>query len=199
MKKTIIILSLLAVVAGSCEQKTAQEFYDENFQWKITIPENFKAVNSKKWEKSRERGLHAIENTYGGDIEIEDYTIPIFTFNNGRFNIFEAMYEPFDPEVDGDFFENSQLVNEILYETFITQMPDVLIDTLTTIEKIDNLDFYLFRINITYPNKTIMNMLMYSRLFDKQSFALNIMYQDEKIGQKMLDAWKNSTFEKQTY
>ena len=135
-----------------------------------------------------------IEDTYGEGIE--DNTIPIFTFNNGQFNVFEAMYVPFDPDVDGDFLETCKTVNEVLYETFITQMPDAVIDTLTNIEQIDNLDFYVFKIKISYPNKIIMNMLMYSRLFDKQMFALNIIFQDKEIGQKMLDAWKNSTFEK---
>jgi hypothetical protein len=49
---------------------------------------------------------------------------------------------------------------------------------------------------VTYPNQMTINMLEYSRLFNKQAFAVNIMYQDEKIGQKMLDAWRNSTFGK---
>jgi hypothetical protein len=70
-----------------------------------------KAVNPEKWEKSRERGMQLIEDTYGE--EAGDYTIPIFTFNKGQFNVFEAMYEPFDPEIDGDFLENNKLVNEI--------------------------------------------------------------------------------------
>ena len=194
MRKTVIILSIFAVLIGACGQKKPQEFYDENFKWKIIIPENLKALNPEKWAKSKERGMQAIEDTYGEGIE--DYTIPIFTFNNGQFNVFEAMYEPFDPDVDGDFLENCKLVHEIVYETFITQMPDAVIDTLTNIEQIDNLDFYVFKIKITYPNKMIMNMLMYSRLFDKQSFGLNIIYQDKELGQKMLDAWENSTFEK---
>jgi len=196
MNKTVILLSLFTLFLGSCSngQKTVREFYDENFKWKITIPENLKDANTKKWEKSRERGMQAIEDTYGEGIE--DYTIPIFTFNNGQFNVFEAMYEPFDPEVDGEFLETCKLVNEIMYTTFVTQMPDAVVDTLTTIEQIDNLDFYVFKIKITYPNKMILNMLMYSRLFDKQSFGLNIIYREEEIGQKMLDAWRNSTFGK---
>ena len=44
--------------------------------------------------------------------------------------------------------------------------------------------------------KRTLNMLTYSRLFDKQLFTLNISYIDEEIGQKMLNAWKNSTFGK---
>ena len=37
MKKITIILSVLAVVTGSCGQKTAQGFYDEHFKWKIKL------------------------------------------------------------------------------------------------------------------------------------------------------------------
>jgi Na+-transporting methylmalonyl-CoA/oxaloacetate decarboxylase gamma subunit len=194
MRKTVIFLSILVVIMSACGQKTAQEFYDENFKWKITIPEKLKATNSEKWAKSRERGMQAIEDTYGEGIE--DYTVPIFTFNNGQFNVFEAVYEDFDPEIDGDFFETCKLVNEMMYETFITQMPNTVVDTLTAVEQIDNLDFYVFKIKVTYPNGIILNMLMYSRLFNKQSFGLNIIYRDEEIGHKMLEAWKKSTFGK---
>ncbi len=196
MNKTVILLSLLTLLSISCSnrKKTAQEFYDENFKWKITIPDNLEAANPEKWEKTRQKGKQMIEDTYND--EVGDYTIPIFTFNDGQFNVFESMYETFDPEVDGDFLENNKFVNEILYETFITQMPGIIVDTLTTIEQIDNLDFYVFKIKVTYPNEITLNILMYSRLFDKKSFGLNIIYREEEIGQKMLDAWKNSTFEK---
>ncbi len=198
MKKIIIFLSVFTLFLGSCSngQKTAQEFYNETFKWKIKIPADLDTINSEKREKARGSGMQVIENTYGE--KIEDYTIPIFTFSKGPFNIFEAMYEPFDPEVDGDFLETCKLVNEIVYTTFETQMPDAVIDTLTTVEQIDKLDFHVFKISITYPDGTQMNMLMYSRLFDKQSFDLNIIYRDEEIGQEMLDAWKNSTFEKES-
>lgn len=41
-----------------------------------------------------------------------------------------------------------------------------------------------------------MNVLMYSRLFDKKEFTVNIMYVDNKKGQLMLEAWKKSKFTK---
>ena len=193
MKKTVIILSVLTMLIGACGQKTTQEFYDENFKWKITIPKNLKAVNVEKWAKNRERGLQATEDIYSEDVE---NMIPIFTFNDGRLNGFEALYKTFNPEIDGDFFENCQLIHGIMYEEFVKQMPDAVIDKETTIEQIDNLDFYVFKIKITLPNELPMNMFRYIRLFDKQEFSLGITYHDERIGQKILDAWRNSTFEK---
>jgi len=48
---------------------------------------------------------------------------------------------------------------------------------------------------VTYPNDMIMNLLMYSRLFDDQEFTVNIMYVDKQKGKKMLKSWQNSKFE----
>ena len=65
------------------------------------------------------------------------------------------------------------------------------------IEKIDNLEFQVFKMKIEYPNKMVLNLLMYSRLFGKKEFTVNIMYVDNKKGQLMTEAWKNSKFLKQ--
>ncbi len=37
---------------------------------------------------------------------------------------------------------------------------------------------------------------MFSRLFNKKEFSVNIMYVDAKKGAQMLDAWRNSKFGK---
>lgn len=49
---------------------------------------------------------------------------------------------------------------------------------------------------IEYPNKMVMNLLNYSRLFDKKELTVNIIYVDNKEGQLMIDAWKKSKFSK---
>ncbi len=87
-------------------------------------------------------------------------------------------------------------VNNILYETFKAQMQDIKIDTSRAVEKIDNLEFQTFKMKIAYPNKMVLNLIMYSRLFDKKEFTVNIMYVDNKMGQLMMDAWKKSKFAK---
>ena len=73
-------------------------------------------------------------------------------------------------------------------------MPGIKIDTISTVEKIDNLEFQKFKMKIVYPNKMVFNVIMYSRLFGKREFSVNIMYVDDRKGQLMLEAWKNSKF-----
>jgi hypothetical protein len=176
------------------QQQLTQEFYVENFKWKITIPENMKTENPEKWKKSNEVGVQMVEDTYNE--KVEDNTIPICIFTNGGLNVFEAKYQTYNPEVDGSPSELTKTIYKMIYTTLVTQIPNAVVDTLTTIQKIDNLDFNLLKMDITYQKKKILNISMYSRLFENQMFVFTITYQDEEIGEKMLAAWKNSTFKK---
>ena len=106
-----------------------------------------------------------------------------------------ADYQPFDTEFD-NYIESCEAVNEMLYETFRAQMPDAKIDTTRTVENIDNLEFQTIKFKIEYPNKMVMNMLMFSRLFGDKEFTVNIMYMDQLKGEQMLDSWKKSKFAK---
>jgi hypothetical protein len=75
-------------------------------------------------------------------------------------------------------------------------MPDIKIDSFSTVEKIDNLDFQTFNMKVEYPNKMVLNVIMFSRLFNKREFSINIMYVDKSKGQQMLDSWLKSKFKK---
>jgi len=198
MKKTcnlLILCLILLFFACNGRNKSSQEFYDEMFKWRITIPENLDSVSPELWAKNQERAMTAIKNTYGG-LEVEDNTITIFRFSKGQFNLFEAQYQDFDTKIDGNFVEALDIIYEMIYETLIVQAPNIVIDTIKTIEKIDNLDFYVFKMKGNFPNKMVLNMLMYSRLIDDKMFGVTITYLTEELGQKMINALKNSTFEK---
>src|SRR5690606_1788507 len=148
----------------------------------------------EEWAKMQNKGADAIEKTYNEEVVNQAKTI--FVFKSDQLNYFESNYQPFDTAIDGDYLESCKNVNNMLYETFITQMPDIKIDSTSTVEKIDNLEFQTFKMKIEYPNKMTMNVLMFSRLFDKKEFTVNIMYVDKKKGEQMLDSWKKSKFTK---
>lgn len=197
MKKLIYLIVCLIVTLQSCNGQTTakKEIYNKDFNWKIRIPENFENVSAEDWTKMQNKGADAIEKTFEGEIINQSKTI--FVFKSDQLNYFESNYQPFDVSIDGNYLESCKNVNEVLIETFKSQMPNAKIDTITTVEKIDNLEFQVFKMKIEYPNKMILNLLMYSRLFGKKEFTVNIMYVDNKKGQLMTEAWKNSKFLKQ--
>lgn len=188
-----LFLAFIAAIQICNGQTTpAKEFHDKDFNWTILIPENFQTVSTEEWTKMQNRGAEAIEDTFGEEIINQAKTI--FVFRSNQFNYFEANYQPFDPEVDGDYIESCKNVNALIYETFATQIPDAKIDTASSVEKIGKLEFQTHTMKIVLPNKMVMHQIMYSRLFGKREFSVNIMFVDPKKGQQMLDAWKNSRF-----
>ena len=196
MNKLSYFIVVCTFILQSCQGQgnSSKKIYNPDFKWTITIPENFEKVSNDDWEKMQNKGAEAIENTYEGEI-VNRATI-VFVFKSGQINYFESNYQPFDIATDGDYLENNKGVNEMLYNTFITQMPGIKIDTTRTVEKIDNLEFQNFKMKVVYPNQMVLNVSMYSRLFKNKEFSVNIMYVDDKKGQQMLQAWKASTFGK---
>jgi hypothetical protein len=196
MTYTKFVLFGLIIIFQSCngQKKEKQEIRNKDFNWTITIPENFENVSSADWAKMQNKGADAIEKTYEGDVVNQSKTI--FVFKSDQLNYFESNYQPFDTTVDGDYLASCKAVDEVLYGTFKAQMPGVKIDTTRTVEKIDNLEFQTLKMKIEYPNKMILNLFMFSRLFDKREFTVNIMYVDKIKGQKMLDSWRASKFNK---
>lgn len=196
MNKLNYLIICLTIIIQSCNGQTTskKEIYNKEFNWTITIPENFQNVSSEEWAKMQNKGADAIEKTY--EEKVINQTKIIFVFKSDELNYFESNYQPFDVEVDGDYLESCKKVNDMLYETFVTQMPDIKIDSISTNEKIDNLEFQTFKMKVEYPNKMILNILMFSRLFGKKEFSVNIMYVDNKKGQQMIESWKKSNFSK---
>jgi len=194
MKTFTFFFIFLALTLQGCVGQSIpkREVYNKDFNWTITIPEDFENVSVKEWKKMQNRGAQAIEQTINEEVINETKTI--FVFKSDQLNYFESSYETFDTSTDGDYLTACKSVIEVLYQTFINQMPGINIDTSSTVETIDNLQFQCFKLKVLYPNQVTLNALMYCRLFDKQDLTVNIIYVDPKKGKAMLDALKKSKF-----
>ncbi|GAA5098554.1 hypothetical protein GCM10023210_34840 [Chryseobacterium ginsengisoli] len=192
MKSIFSILFSLFICFNIYAQNSGTEFYSPDFKWKIQIPEGFEKVNSEEWAKMQGKGEQALEKTVGQDVINHSKTI--FIVKSGNFNYLETNYQPFDTKTDGNYEEANKFVNDIVYKSFKENMPDAKITNTTTKEKINNLIFYKSSFKILMPNNMTMEMIMFSRLFGKKEFTLNIMFMDPEKGEEMLNVWKNSTF-----
>ena len=187
-----IVLFILFITNTYSQNSSKNEYYNGEFKWNIVIPENFQYVNSEEQKRLQKKGKDAVEKTFGE--EVINQCKNIFAFNNGKFNYFDSSYQPFDTEIDGDYKTTCKAVNNILYETIKTQAKNSKIDTISSTEIIDKLEFQKFSLKAEFQNGITINMIMYSRLFDKKEFSVNIIFIDEKKGQLMLESWRNSTF-----
>ena len=195
MRTLFQLLLISLVLFQSCKgqtKSTPKEIVNKDFNWRIQIPEGFESVPAEQWAKMQNRGADAIERTY--DAEVENKAKTIFVFKSDQFNYFESNYQPFDSKTDGDYFENFRDVNNLLYGTFEAQMPNAKLDSTSCQETIDGKRFQTFKVTISFPNKMVMEFLMYSRLFKNREFTVNIMTVDKEKQKVLLHAWRNSKF-----
>lgn len=196
MKIIKVAFIILIITFISCKSKTSSDsetLIIEEFNWTVRVPENFEPIDQETWDRTVRRGENAIESTF--DQEMENEAETIFTYTNGQFNNFEANWQPFDIEIDGEYLDTYSEVNKMLYQTFETQIPNAKLDSVSSTQEIDGLEFQRFDVTIDLPNGIKMKSMGFSRLFGKKEFTMNITSVDEKIEKQMLEAFLNSKFE----
>lgn len=196
MKKNSFLLIVITCFFISCNGQSKSQtktVFNKDFKWTINIPAGFDTVNAEVWAKMQNRGAEMIEKTYDGKVENNAKTI--FVFRSDETNYFESNYQPFDTSKDGNYLESFKEVNEILYKTFEEQMKDVKLDSSSSTQVVSGLTFQTFKVTVTLPNKMVLNVFMYSRLFGKREFTVNIMTLDRQKEKELLDSWLNSKFD----
>jgi len=194
MKKlTFLILTIGFLALTSCNKEKVRVIENEDFKWTVTIPKNFRELSESEWDKVEDKGMDAFENVYGE--EVENRATTLFAYKSGKFQTFESNYQIYDLEKDGDYSESNREVNKMMYETFEETMPNVTLDSISSKEIIDGLEFDRFEINIDFPNGIEMTTVGFSRLFNDKDFTINIVYTKESVGKELIGNILNSKFE----
>ncbi len=196
MKLLKYFLFSLAFIVWGCggQEQVPHKVYVEEFKWTITIPKTFTKMTKDELEKNKRKGAEAIEKTTGE--EIEDKTVPLFAVKSDKMNLLESNYQVVDIKEYGSYVDYRNLINSVLYDVYKNMFPNENIDTSSTTELIDGLEFYVFNLNLKSSIGTTLKVFSYSRLFDDKDLTVNIIYSDENKGKLLLDAFRNSKFEK---
>jgi hypothetical protein len=197
MKQYYFAFILLVLIGCGQKKDAANVIHNKDFGWTITIPDKFESVPPAEWEKLKSKGQDAFEKTYDTSVAMNAVK-SIFVFKSDEVNYFESNYQSFDTAVDGSYDESFNGVNNLLYGIFESQIPGAVMDTASSRETIGGLEFHVFHIKMSLADKLNMNFWMFSRLFGKFEFTVNILAADKAKEKALMDAWKNSVFEKKT-
>jgi len=157
MKIFLFFICILSFVSG-CTQDS-KKLYNPDFKWTIFMPQGFKNVSESKGDSLAEKGREMIEKSSG--IQVEKTATTIFFFADGPSNYFEANYQPFDTADIGDYLTTFNLVSVVLYNAIADSSPGIVLDSLSSEEKIDGLDFLLFKLKAHLPNGTKLDYSLY--------------------------------------
>lgn len=190
----VSLLGLLLLFNCSMDKtsSTADPSYFPQFEWSIQLPADFEKVPAEEWDTNKKRGKEAVENTYNEPIP--DYSKQLFVVRKGNFNVMEANYQSYDEEVDGYYPATVKAVNEVLYTTLKTQMPNAKIDSSTGVETIGELDFYAFYFSVDYASGQRLQTVLFSRLFGNQELGISLSFMDPEAGKSMHKALSTSRF-----
>lgn len=194
MKKLFLYGGLLLVSCTSpAPSPPASQQYFPLFKWTITFPHQFEAIDPADWKAQKEKGMEAVEKTFGE--EVPDFTSQLFAIRKGSYNVMEANYQPYDESIDGPYTATNQSVNEILYHTLETQIPNAQLDSSAYMDTIGGLPFFVFSFSIAYPSGQHLQTLLYSRLFGDKELGISLSYLDTAAGRAMYEALHTSHFE----
>lgn len=197
---SLLVLSLALLSCGQQAppaQKQAasaskREIYDATFKWTVDIPDHFEDVGKAERLRKQEQGANKLKEKYKDGIEFKGENI--FLFKSDQYNYFEALYEPFDQAVHGPYAKSFVTVNKMIFES-LKNPPGNKLDSASSEETVGGLKFHTFKISVDYRNGPVMNWWIYSRLFDKKAFTVNIITIDTAKEKTLLNAWRSSKFE----
>jgi hypothetical protein len=193
----ILILTVLAALsvtlhADGQTTKAPREFVSKELSWKIQIPEGFETVPVEEMAKLQSMGAESVEKTYG--TKVKSRPEPLFSIRSDRFNYFQALCQPLD-SATGDFLKNFKKAGEKTYGILQAQMPEAVLDSTWSETTIDGKVFQTFRVSTVLPNKMQLDVMLYSRVFGKKQFTVNITTIDKEKQRELVRAWQNSKFD----
>ncbi|WP_299278044.1 hypothetical protein [uncultured Psychroserpens sp.] len=197
----LIILTL--ILFASCktdpnkqvDEGTVNEnkYHSNEIGWTIEIPKGWNVTQRGESQKREDKGLKAINEANGIDYDVSGLK-QLISFQKDRRHVFSATSEKFELEYDGEYEDQKKIVKEILYNTYAQN--GIKVDTASSKEIIDNLEFDLYKITVyNQKGEIILYQDLYCRYMNGLDFGVNLNYFNDKEKNELMNAWKNSTFE----
>ncbi len=172
-----------------------KNYKSEEIGWTMEIPDGWTVVDKDLTEERNNKGQKALEKSMGQKVDFTGLK-NLLSLQKGQFNVFQSTSEPFTLDYEGQWEETNAAVKSIIFSTYKDQ--GIKADTsITTIEKIDGLDFHKYSFTIYSPDgEIILNQIMYGRLINGFDFGVNINYNNNKDRDELLKVFKNSKFKR---
>ena len=201
MKYNLVTLLVITILA-SCKSDPNKQidegqivqniYHSEEIGWTMEIPTGWNVTHRSELSRRTKKGLDAINEIAEIDYDASELK-QLLNFQKDRAHIFQSTSEPFELKYEGEWEENNEGLKELIYETYTTR--GIKIDTSSSKETIDNLEFNVFHIKMYGPDgKIILYQDMYGKLINGFDFGVNLNYINVKEKNEMVNAWKNSIF-----
>lgn len=194
-----LIFVLILVFLGtlfSCSPKRSESLYFDEVGWQVTTPEGWKVLSEEEVIKINDMGAKLIQDTFEMDEIDMDNNKVLLALKKNMFNMVMATIEPFNLEIDGDWYENFEQVQNVMVETL--EMPGVQVDISETItQSFGGVDFQTYSLSLKGPNnKALLNQITFGTLINGYDFSISVTYNSDENKQEIITMLEQSKFMK---
>jgi hypothetical protein len=175
---SLCLMGLLLIPGLLPAQQGGTTYIFKAVGWTMTLPPEFKIVDSAKSADLKEAGRKIVGDANNIKLDVSSTRILIGAMKAPR-NNFSAAITPFDPQKDGPYSAVRRRVKEILYKTFVEKIPDGKIDSSSTNIIIDGLAFDKFQVVVALKGKTLFHMVLLAKDYKGYDFGISYLYMDD--------------------
>lgn len=199
MKKVALFLLMAVALTGFAQQP--QSYYNETLGWEINLPDGFTQAGAGESQRGQAQGMAAFKNAYETDVALADAEhagSPLMLYKNGA-ALFEARLQEAAGNADETREESFRFEAHLMEETFKRQAPDARIMQVASSENIGGIEFLKTTFLITLPGNKQFFSQSFSGIVNGKDLRVNLVYNNEADGEKMLDALRHSDFNSRKY
>jgi hypothetical protein len=152
------------------------------FDWKITIPENYKITDIKRTEELENKGYEVAKNANPG-IKVNPHPTQLIGFEKDKYNTFKASYESLVGKKKMTLEEHKTFSEQLLSETY-SKIKELKFELSSSDIKLGEYSFYKIQIRLynAKNDKLLLTQELYNTYIDNHLFSVSIGYTNVEDG-----------------
>lgn len=192
MKIKIILFSIVTVVIIGCSKEN-KTFNVTEIGWSVGLIDGWKIESSRNLNKDLQEGIEIIKKS-GVNPNINGEEISLITLRKNTISKFQVTIIPFKESYKNEWNDKYPLIKNHIYNIFIAQ--GVKVDSTSSKEKIDGVDFEIFNMKIYQNDRQVMEQNMYRTYLNGYDFIINMTNDKPLYKKQMLRTLRKSKFSK---
>ncbi len=171
-------LLIALILASSCNlpRKESKVYTFKDVGWTMTLPAEFKTLDSTGIDNTNQRGKKLMEHSTGTKLDISS-TQTLISAKKGNAT-FSATITPFDTAKDGGYTVAAKTVKDMLYKTFSDQMPGATLDSASEPKTVGGLEFDCFHVTASVKSKPLFTVFVLAKFYKGYDFGISYLYTD---------------------
>jgi len=161
--------------------------------WTLLLPTEFKILDSTENEKLHSKGHKVLKETVGVKTDMKR-TKTLINAMKDRYSLFNSTIRPLNAEQIHNYSKSAQRVKDLLFQAAKAKSVNSRVDSISSNQIIDGLNFAKFTVTLSSPNDFKVNMVTLFRVYKGFDFGITYVYTNEATREQIEEILNSSKF-----